>query len=143
VAFINGGSPCNVFWQVTSSATLGSGSSFAGTTLALTSITMADGVSVDGRALARNGNVTLINDEISIASCFTPAAPTPTATPTAAATPLLPNTALEEGDGNAEGTSPHWPRLLLGGLVALGITRLVVNVRRSTAHDGHRTNRAR
>lgn len=146
VAFINGGSPCNVFWQVTSSATLGSGSSFAGTILALTSITMADGVTVDGRALARNGNVTLINDEISIASCFTPAAPTPTATPTgtptAAATPLLPNTALNEGDGNAEGTSPHWLRVLLSGLVALGITRLVVNVRRSTAYVGRRTNRA-
>jgi hypothetical protein len=62
VTFINGGQPCNVFWQVTSSATLGSGSTFAGTILALTSITMNDGVTLNGRALARNGQVTLIND---------------------------------------------------------------------------------
>jgi hypothetical protein len=64
VALINGASPCNVFWQVTSSATLGSGSTFVGTIMALTSITMADSVTVNGRALARNGDVTLINDKI-------------------------------------------------------------------------------
>jgi len=78
VTFINGGQACNVFWQVTSSATLGSGSTFAGTILALTSITMASGVSMSGRALARNGTVTLINDSITRADC---AAPTATATP--------------------------------------------------------------
>ena len=64
VALINGASPCNVFWQVTSSATLGSGSTFVGTIMALTSIAMASGVTVNGRALARNGDVTLINDKI-------------------------------------------------------------------------------
>jgi hypothetical protein len=78
VSVINGGQACNVFWQVTSSATLGSGSTFVGTIMALTSITMADGVSVDGRALARNGDVTLINDTITRSSC---AAAGPTATP--------------------------------------------------------------
>jgi len=69
VVLINGANPCNVFWQVTSSATLGSGSSFVGTILALTSITMANGVTVSGRALARNGDVTLINDTITKATC--------------------------------------------------------------------------
>lgn len=64
VALIRGASPCNVFWQVTSSATLGSGSTFVGTIMALTSISMADSVTVNGRALARNGDVTLINDKI-------------------------------------------------------------------------------
>ena len=64
VALIRGANPCNVFWQVTSSATLGSGSTFVGTIMALTSITMADSVTVNGRALARNGTVTLINDKI-------------------------------------------------------------------------------
>jgi hypothetical protein len=64
VALIRGASPCNVFWQVTSSATLGSGSTFVGTIMAMTSITMADSVTVNGRALARNGEVTLINDKI-------------------------------------------------------------------------------
>lgn len=79
VEFINGGQPCNVFWQVTSSATLGSGSTMVGTILALTSITMASGVSLDGRALARNGQVTLIDDTITRSTC---AAPSPTAAPT-------------------------------------------------------------
>ena len=79
VAFVNGAQPCNVFWQVTSSATLGSGSTFVGTILALTSITMADGVSMNGRALARNGEVTLINDSITVSTC---AAPSPTGSPT-------------------------------------------------------------
>ena len=64
VALIRGASPCNVFWQVTSSATLGSTSTFVGTIMALTSISMANGVTVNGRALARNGAVTLINDKI-------------------------------------------------------------------------------
>lgn len=49
----------NVFWQVGSSATLGTSSSFAGTIMALTSITLNTGASLQGRALARNGAVTL------------------------------------------------------------------------------------
>jgi hypothetical protein len=69
VSFIRGGSPCNVFWQVTSSATLGSNSSFVGTILALTSITLANGVTVNGRALARNGDVTMINDTFITSTC--------------------------------------------------------------------------
>ena len=42
---------------------------FAGNILALTSITMNDGVTLNGRALARNGAVTLINDTITAAHC--------------------------------------------------------------------------
>ena len=86
IRFVNGGQPCNVFWQVTSSATLGSGSSFVGTILALTSITMNSGVTMEGRALARNGDVTLINDTIMRSTCST-AAPIPTPSPTAAPSP--------------------------------------------------------
>ncbi|HVA87535.1 MAG TPA: ice-binding family protein [Candidatus Saccharimonadales bacterium] len=88
VAFINGAQPCNVFWQVTSSATLGSGSTFGGTILALTSITMDNGVTMAGRALARNGDVTLINDTITTPTCASPIpTPTPTAVPTPTPTP--------------------------------------------------------
>jgi len=90
VAFINGAQPCNVFWQVTSSATLGSGSTFAGTILALTSITMNSGVAVNGRALARNGAVTLINDTIVRSTCaLAVATATPTPTTAATATPVI------------------------------------------------------
>ncbi|MCA1707465.1 MAG: DUF3494 domain-containing protein, partial [Actinobacteria bacterium] len=59
VALINGASPCNVFWQVGSSATLGTTSVFVGTILALTSVTAQTGASVTGRLLASNGAVTL------------------------------------------------------------------------------------
>lgn len=59
--------PANVFWRVGSSATLGTGSTFRGNILALTSITMNTGTAVSGRALARNGAVTL--DTNSIDTC--------------------------------------------------------------------------
>src|SRR5437868_755253 len=49
--------PTNLFWQVGSSATLGTGSTFIGNILALTSITMTTGANLTGRALARNGAV--------------------------------------------------------------------------------------
>ena len=69
VSLINGAQACNVFWQVTSSATLGTGSTFVGTIMALTSITVASDVDVEGRLLARNGAVTLIADTITSAIC--------------------------------------------------------------------------
>jgi len=49
----------NVFWQVGSSATLGTISVFKGTIMALESITLTTGAALEGRALARNGAVTL------------------------------------------------------------------------------------
>jgi hypothetical protein len=49
----------NVFWQVGSSATLGTTSIFEGTIMALTSITLDNGATLTGRALARNGAVTM------------------------------------------------------------------------------------
>jgi len=71
VNLINGAQACNVFWQIGSSATLGTSSVFAGNILALTSISLNDSVTVNGRALARNGAVTLINDTITAAHCAT------------------------------------------------------------------------
>jgi Ice-binding-like len=68
VSFINGADPCDVFWQVTSSATL-NGPRFGGTVMALASITVGNGVHVDGRLLARSGNVTLINDVVDASAC--------------------------------------------------------------------------
>ncbi|MDZ4169740.1 MAG: ice-binding family protein, partial [Coriobacteriia bacterium] len=64
VVFINGAQSCNVYWQVGSSATLGSGTQFKGNILALTSITLVTGAAVDGRLLARNGAVTLDSNVI-------------------------------------------------------------------------------
>ena len=90
VSFVNGASPCNVFWRVVSSATLGSGSTFAGTILADQSITVADSVTVYGRALASIGLVSLINDRFLSSTCNGPTAPS-TALPPCQFMANLPN----------------------------------------------------
>ena len=69
VSLINGAQGCNVYWQVGSSATLGTTTAFRGNILALTSISVNNGVTVDGRLLARNGAVTLINDVVTRSTC--------------------------------------------------------------------------
>ena len=69
VSLIRGAQACNVFWQVTSSATLNTRSDFVGSILALQSATLGEGVTVAGRVLARNGAVTLINDTITRPFC--------------------------------------------------------------------------
>lgn len=69
VMLINGARPCNVFWQVGSSATIGTTTSFVGNIMALTSITITTGATLKGRALARNGAVTLHRNVITTATC--------------------------------------------------------------------------
>jgi len=69
VKVINGGSGCNLFWQIGSSATLGTTTSFIGNILALTSITLDTGATVSGRALAQNGAVTLDSSNVSLTDC--------------------------------------------------------------------------
>ena len=59
VVLINGAQAQNVYWQVGTSATLGTASQWKGNILALTSITLVDNANLIGRALARNGSVTL------------------------------------------------------------------------------------
>ncbi|MDZ4811037.1 MAG: IPTL-CTERM sorting domain-containing protein [Pseudomonadota bacterium] len=68
VNVINSGQDCNVFWQVGSSATLGTTTDFKGSIVALSSITLNTGANVDGRVLARNGAVTLDGNGISVCS---------------------------------------------------------------------------
>lgn len=74
VNLINGADLCNVYWQVGSSATLGTNSTFRGTILAEASITVTTGASIEGRLLARSGQVTLDTNTITSAACATPAA---------------------------------------------------------------------
>ncbi|MBI5764731.1 MAG: DUF3494 domain-containing protein [Planctomycetes bacterium] len=58
----------NVYWQIGTSATLDTTSIFKGNMLALTSITLKTGATLDGRALARNGAVTLDSNTITTPS---------------------------------------------------------------------------
>ncbi|CAN5432757.1 hypothetical protein BH23ACI1_BH23ACI1_08790 [soil metagenome] len=76
VLMINGGLNCNVFWQVGSSATLGTNTTFAGSILALTSITLTTGARIVGRALARDGAVTLDSNTIDPSACVPTPVPT-------------------------------------------------------------------
>jgi hypothetical protein len=69
VLMINGGSICNVFWQIGSSATLGTTTAFAGSILAQESITLTTGVTLHGRALARTAAVTMDTNAIDISVC--------------------------------------------------------------------------
>lgn len=68
VSLINGAQACNVFWRV-DTASIDTTAVFVGTILALNSISVANGADIEGRLLARNGNVTLINDTITVPIC--------------------------------------------------------------------------
>lgn len=67
VSLINGATPCDVWWQVGSSAAIGTFSAVSGNILALTSITIGTSASLQGRALARNGTVTM--DTNAVTAC--------------------------------------------------------------------------
>src|SRR6202049_2555333 len=73
ITLTNGASAGGVWWQVGSSATLGTPTSLAGNVLAFTSITLTTGASVSGGTLARNGAVTL--DTNNVTACGRPAQP--------------------------------------------------------------------
>lgn len=59
----------DVFWQVGSSATLGTYSTFAGTVMANSSITLGTGAVLNGRALAEHGAVTMDTNMVNVPSC--------------------------------------------------------------------------
>ena len=74
VQFPGGDAParplCNVYWQVGDSAAIGRDSTFIGTIIAIDRINVAANAAIDGRALARTGNVILDTDTIQIPQCF-------------------------------------------------------------------------
>lgn len=69
ILLINGAQPCNVFWRVGSSATLGTNTGFAGNILAAQSITLNTGATLAGRALALNAATTLDSNVITASNC--------------------------------------------------------------------------
>ena len=105
VVLINGAQACNVWWQMGSSATLGTATAFSGTLVALASDTLTTGATLVGRALARTGAVTLDTNTVTIPTC----APV--------VVPPGPNGA----GGTAQGipTLNEWGMLILAVLMAL------------------------
>ena len=69
VVLVNGAQACNVFWQVGSSATLGTGTHFVGTVMALATITANTAATIHGRLLAQTGAVNLDTNTITTSNC--------------------------------------------------------------------------
>jgi hypothetical protein len=119
VALINGANLCNVFWQVGSSATLGTNSTFRGTIMALDSITLTTGATVEGRVLARNAAVTLDTNTITNAACVTPTADDTTTTTTQVGTP--PSGGVATGNGAVSTAPSGMPLLIAGVLIVVAV----------------------
>jgi hypothetical protein len=63
---------CHVYWQVGVSAAIGSASNFIGTIIAMERIGLAANATIDGRALARTGNVTMSTNAVELPQCILP-----------------------------------------------------------------------
>ena len=81
VRLIRGANPCNVFWQVSGTATLGANSRMIGTIMAETSVVMQNSATLQGRILARNAQITMDTNVITNPLCRPVALPTPTTPP--------------------------------------------------------------
>ncbi len=77
VSMTNGGNPCGVGWQIGSVGHTRNDHAFIGNLIALSSITLNTGANIIGRALARNGAVTLDTNNISFAACSAGGGPPP------------------------------------------------------------------
>ena len=137
VNLINSGGatcPSNLFWQVGSSAVFNTTTSFLGNVLALQSITLNTGAGLIGRALARNGAMTLDTNTVSIATCGAvspPFCPTITLTP-ATLPPITVGTAYSATVTASPGPGPYdfavTNGLLPAGLGLTGATSTSVNI---------------
>lgn len=109
VLLVNGASPCNVYWQVGSSADIGTTTAFQGNLMALTSISLKDGATVLGRMLARNGQVSLINNVLTRPLCATgPTTPPSDETPGGPGT-VSPSGTTGSGSGSLGGPDRALP----------------------------------
>jgi hypothetical protein len=133
VVLINGASPCNVYWQVGISATLGSTTAFQGNLMTLADISLDDGATVLGRLLARSaGAVTLINNVLSRPQCATGS--TPDTTPTAGTTPPTTEAALTPAEARAQARARARARFLAARQGTARISR----ARRDSCAEGFR-----
>ncbi len=139
IVLTNSANPCNVFWQVTSSATLGTSSVFKGTILALTSITANTSATIDGRLLARNGAVTLESNTITNPVCTTSTTTTPPATttttpPTTTITPSPLTISTGPLSPPASHTDALPVGLAIGGIGLAGLGYLFIERKRRLAN---------
>jgi hypothetical protein len=130
VVLVNGASPCNVYWQVGSSATLGTTTAFEGNLMALTSISLDNGASVIGRMLARNGQISLIDNVLTRPLCATETTTPPSGGPPGGTVP----------PGASGATSP--PRSATAGAGSAAARRRAARVNAARARKAARKGRA-
>jgi Ice-binding-like len=136
VVLTGGAQPCQIFWQVSSSATIHTTSQFVGNIMALTSIGMETGATLNGRALARNGAVTLDTNRIIQAAGCGYSAPTYVAPPAGNTLPatLPPSSPIlgvpSSGGGPLQGDSFPWILALVAGVLGTaGAVRVGLTMR--------------
>jgi len=143
VIYINGASPCDIFWTPTQATTLGANSTFVGTDIDASGITIGSTVTWTGRALAFGGTVSTAADTITVPDCAateTSAVATLAAADAAAAATLaaenaanaaaaakLPNT----GVGQTQNSMP-WIIVIPVGIFAVAILLCIIR-RKETA----------
>ncbi|MEO7190949.1 MAG: ice-binding family protein, partial [Vicinamibacterales bacterium] len=118
VTTLAGANPCNVYWQVTSAATI-DGDSFVGNVVAQAGVTMAGGASLTGRALATGASVTLAAN-VTVGGCSVPVPP-PCSAITLAPTTLAGatvGTLFSQTITGSGGASPYAFGVTTGGLPA-------------------------
>jgi hypothetical protein len=130
VNLVNGASPCNVYWQVGSSATLDTTTAFQGNVMALTDISLNNAASVRGRLLARNGQISLINNVLDSSPCTAGSSGTPGGTGSA--------TGSGSGSGAASGTGVGATPPGSGSGVTRNGTAILRPGRRSSCKAGYR-----
>jgi Ice-binding-like len=107
VNLINGAQACNLFWQVGSSATLGTGTSFVGTIMAAATITANTAATIHGRLLASTGAVNLDTNTITTSNCASSETGSGGGSETGAAgTPSALGTPTTSGNGATGTTKP-------------------------------------
>jgi hypothetical protein len=111
VLAINGAQAGKVFWQVGNSASLGANSTFLGSLVVLTTITLNNGASVSGRLLARAGDVTLDTNDVSL--CCDPLTVDPPTLPWG-----TPGTAYSQTITASGGLPPYIFTIISGSLPA-------------------------
>lgn len=138
VNLINGASACNVHWKVGTSADLGTTTKFVGNLMALASISLKNAATVEGRMLARNGAVTLINNVLSAPFCpiVTPETPPPGDTPPTVAPTDGTVPAAGTGTGSGQNNGPNRNRVPV--LERRNGTAIVVRAPRNDCTDGFR-----
>jgi hypothetical protein len=104
VLLINGADARNIYFQLGTAATLGSGSSFIGNILAGSSISAVGGVTVTGRLMALTAAVTLDTNMVTSPGPSATPTPTPTATATATATASATGTPTATATATVTGT---------------------------------------